>query len=272
MTLRVSSADFCGQVVANVDLAGVMDSYSDPEHSIPQNSWSHMLRVPAYFRAILSSPIMSIFICDLVQVSVSTITLGQWGSTVDLFIAGSVTSEGLDAGFATAPAPFNEVYFSFEVWKFFIYGIPNETSVYVTATISVGFSSSHSLRKRSYELSNGDDAEDEPATTGRAKRSMEARKTLSLSVTLQPNPYVDISSVLTTKASEESHLEKKIDGDGDGDEEAEVMPEDSAPTDGAADSKEPTDRHTVLVGKIASLLCIVALIAYLLQSLWKGIT
>ncbi len=104
--VSVGTADYCGQVIANVDVVGSLSVYGDAGHTIEKHVWNHLLRTHAYFKGTFTSPSVSLFMVrlDTVTATVHSAASG-WVNTVTLYSSGLVTSLGTSVEFAV-PSPY----------------------------------------------------------------------------------------------------------------------------------------------------------------------
>ncbi len=165
LALRVESGDYCGQVVADVSVSGVLFVYKDVYRIIPQNEWSSPSDTIAYFKASFLSSEANLFYLKVNTVTATIYDAQGWVNSVTLFEAGSPTSTGVELNFAISPGPVGEAYFNFDVWYLFqAQGATINSTMVVTSSITIGFSHGSSLRKRSLDV--------DFRSTARRRRSM----------------------------------------------------------------------------------------------------
>ncbi len=147
--VSVGTADYCGQVIANVDVHGSLSVYGDIDHTIEKHVWNKQLRVPAYFKATFTSSTVSLFFVRLDTVTATV--RSTWVNTVTLYTLGAATTLGTTVGF-NVPAPYlTDVYFDFDVARLFNeLAAPVNATMTITATVTTSFSSGLG-RKRSLE-------------------------------------------------------------------------------------------------------------------------
>ncbi len=145
--VSVGTADYCGQVIANVDVAGSLSVYGDASHTTEKHVWSHLLQAHAYFKGTFTSPSVSLFMVRLDTVTATVHSVSGWVNTVTLYSSGVVTSLGTSVEF-TVPAPYlTDVYFEFDVAHLFdTMAAPINSTMTVTAMVTIGFSSSQGKR------------------------------------------------------------------------------------------------------------------------------
>ncbi len=145
--VSVGTADYCGQVIANVDVFGTLSVYSDASHLIEKHMWNHLLRAVAYFKASFTSPSVSLFLVRLDSATATVHFSSGWVNTVTLYTAGAATALGTTVEF-TVPAPYlTDVYFEFDVALLFdTLGAPVNSTMTITATCTISFSSGQGKR------------------------------------------------------------------------------------------------------------------------------
>ncbi len=148
--VSVGTADYCGQVVANVDIFGVLHVFSDVGHTTEKNVWNHFLRSTAYFMATFTSPTISTFIGVVDTVTATIHSRSGWVNTVTLYSAGVVTALGTTVEFAVPAPNLVNVYFEFDVARLFdTLAAPINSTMTVTAMVGISFSDQQ--HKRSLE-------------------------------------------------------------------------------------------------------------------------
>ncbi len=149
--VSVGTADYCGQVVANVDIFGVLHVFSDVGHTTEKNVWNHFLRSTAYFMATFTSPTISTFVGVVDTVTATIHSRSGWVNTVTLYSAGVVTALGTTVEFAVPAPNLVNVYFEFDVARLFdTLAAPINSTMTVTAMVGISFSDQQ--HKRSLEF------------------------------------------------------------------------------------------------------------------------
>ncbi len=140
--VSVGTADYCGQVIANVDVAGSLSVYGDVSHTTEKHVWNHLLQAHAYFKGTFTSPSVSLFMVRLDTVTATVHSVSGWVSTVTLYNSGVVSALGTSVEF-TVPSPYlTDVYFEFDVAQLFdTMGSPINSTMTVTAMVTISFSS-----------------------------------------------------------------------------------------------------------------------------------
>ncbi len=145
--VSVGTADYCGQVIANVDIFGALSVYSDVNHSVEKHVWNHFLRTAAYFKASFTSPSVSLFLARLDTVTATIYSRSGWVNTVTLYTSGAATALGTTVEF-TVPAPYlTDVYFEFDVARLFdTLAAPINSTMTITALCTISFSNGQGKR------------------------------------------------------------------------------------------------------------------------------
>ncbi len=145
--VSVGTADYCGQVIANVDIFGALSVYSDVDHSVEKHVWNHFLRAVAYFKASFTSPSVSLFLARLDTVTATVYSRSGWVNTVTLYTLGAATALGTTVEFIV-PAPYlADVYFEFDVARLFdTLAAPINSTMTITAMCTISFSNSQGKR------------------------------------------------------------------------------------------------------------------------------
>ncbi len=154
--VAVGTADYCGQVIANVDVFGTLSVYGDANHSTEKHMWNHLLHALAHFKASFTSPSVSLFYAQLDTVTATVhSSSGGWVTTETLYSSGVATSLGITVELMV-PAPYmTDVYFEFDVARLFNeLAAPINSTMTVTAMCTISFSSSQSRKRNIVEESS----------------------------------------------------------------------------------------------------------------------
>ncbi len=154
--VAVGTADYCGQVIANVDVFGSLSVYSDAHHLTEKHMWNQLLRSLAHFKASFNSPSVSLFFAQLDTVTATVhSSSGGWVTTETLYSTGVATSLGTTVEFMV-PAPYQtEVYFEFDVARLFNdLAAPINSTMTVTAMCTISFSGGQSRKRNVMEESS----------------------------------------------------------------------------------------------------------------------
>ncbi len=154
--VAVNTADYCGQVIANVDVFGSLSVYGDANHSTEKHMWNQLLRALAHFKASFTSPSVSLFYAQLDTVTATVhSSSGGWVATETLYSTGVATSLGTTVEFMV-PAPYQtDVYFEFDVPRLFSeLAAPINSTMTVTAICTISFSGGQGRKRNVMEESS----------------------------------------------------------------------------------------------------------------------
>ncbi len=190
----MGTADYCGQVIANVDVEGSLSVYGDASHTTEKHVWNHLLQAHAYFKGTFTSPSVSLFMVRLDTVTATVHSVSGWVNTVTLYNSGVVTSLGTSVEF-TVPAPYlTDVYFEFDVAHLFdAMASPINSTMTVMAMVTIGFSSGQGKRnlESAYLISS-----QRSKRLGSNTRSLITDTTLYLGMQQQPSQPQQIGGPL----------------------------------------------------------------------------
>ncbi len=243
--MSVGTADYCGQVIANVDVFGALSVYSDASHLIEKHVWNHLLRAVSYFKASFTSPSVSLFLVRLDTVTATIYSRSGWVNTVTLYTSGAATALGTTVEF-TVPAPYlTDVYFEFDVALLFdTLGAPINSTMTITAMCTVSFSSG-GQGKRHLESAH-------LIASERSKRLGSNTRTLRTDTTLYLGTQQDGEQMSITDPLAGMHREG---GSGFSHDQSMILPI----------SNELLSQGTHLLGFVMALLVVVLLVIILIK-------
>ncbi len=135
MVMGINSGDFCGKVIADLEVSASLNAYRDEACTIMTNNWPKYVQAPAHFKANFTSAVSTITaVANTVTISVFNGTEGE-PTPITLLDSGLVTPEGHNLSFIVAPPSVSVssgLLFTFHVWKVF-----KNFNATINSTISV---------------------------------------------------------------------------------------------------------------------------------------
>jgi hypothetical protein len=128
-----NSEDFCSVARVEINISGILQSFSDNTYSVQKNSF--LMDARAFFKATISSPKATLKTCTLTRV--------QWSGPVEtnvLFDQSLITAEGTRESYATGPSTSTTASFNFLLApEWMTVPVDSNVDFNVTATIKVTY-------------------------------------------------------------------------------------------------------------------------------------